>query len=499
MSSERRYRFGPLEQRTLVGPLRPGQVVVLATGAAIGLGALYGVRSFAGLVIGVGAICAAAAAILVPLEGRTAEEWAPVAIGWALRRKRARTGYRSTAVGAGTRIGPDGEPVHELSLPPALADLELLSVPYGRDEVGVMRDRRNGTYTAVLAVRAGAFGLRDAAEQERKLDAWGSVLASCGRDGSPIRRLQWIERTLPAQGDELAAHLQAERDRTVPIDSTLVRSYIELIESAAPASTEHEVLIAIQIDQRRGAKELRRLGGGEEAACELLLREAEGLAERLSLAELTVFGVLRPRQYAEVIRDAFDPFGRQGRARAAVGETGREGVDPALMGPLADETTWSTYRTDSAVHATYWISGWPRTDVGPTFLMPLLMQTSALRTVSVTIEPIPYSIAMRRAEAARTAEVAEEMQRERQGFLTTAQVRRRQQAAAGREEELADGHALLRWVGLVAVSDRSEDTLERSTTNVEHAGAQARLEIQRLFGEQDAAFACALPLCRGLR
>lgn len=131
--------------------------------------------------------------------------------------------------------------------------------------------------------------------------------------------------------------------------------------------------------------------------------------------------------------------------------------------------------------------------------MPLLLQTSALRTVSVTIEPIPYSIAMRQAEAARTAEVAEEVQRERQGFLTTAQVRRRQQAAARREEELADGHALLRWVGMVSVSDRSLDALERSTSNVEHAAAQARLEIQRLYGEQDAAFACTLPLCRGLR
>ncbi len=62
-------------------------------------------------------------------------------------------------------------------------------------------------------MRAGAFGLRDSAEQERKLDAWGAVLASCARDGSPVRRLQWIERTLPAQGDELAAYLQAERDR----------------------------------------------------------------------------------------------------------------------------------------------------------------------------------------------------------------------------------------------------------------------------------------------
>jgi len=127
------------------------------------------------------------------------------------------------------------------------------------------------------------------------------------------------------------------------------------------------------------------------------------------------------------------------------------------------------------------------------------MQTSALRTVSVTIEPIPYSVAMRRAEAARTAEVAEEMQRERQGFLTTAQVRRRQQAATRREEELADGHALLRWVGMVTVSDRSAEALERSTSNVEHAAAQARLEMQHLYGEQDFAFACTLPLCRGLR
>ena len=89
------------------------------------------------------------------------------------------------------------------------------------------------------------------------------MLASCARDGSPIRRLQWIEQTLPGQGDELAAHFQAERDRAVPLDSDLVRSYIELVESAAPQTTEHEILLALQIDQRRGARELRRLGGGD--------------------------------------------------------------------------------------------------------------------------------------------------------------------------------------------------------------------------------------------
>lgn len=497
--SPRRYRFGPLEHRALIGPLRAGQVALLASGALIGIGALYAMRSAVGLVVALLALAAAAAAIGLPIEGRTPEEWAPVVGRWVARRRRAEAGYRSGAPGAGTRLGADGEAAHETSLPPCLADLELLAAPYGSEQVGVIEDGRAGTFTAAMAVRAGAFAMRDAEEQERALAAWGEVLASCARDGSPLRRLQWIEQTLPGGGEELAAHFQAQRDRAVALDSDLVRSYVELVESAAPRSTEHEVLIALQIDQRRGARELRRLGGGREAACELLLREAEGLAERLAGAEVSVSGLLRPRQYAAAIRDAFDPFGRSSRARATLAQEAREGVDPALMGPLADETSWSHYRTDSAFHSTYWISSWPRSDVGPMFMAPLLMQTSALRTVSVTIEPVPYSLAMRRAEAAQTAEVAEEINRNRQGFVSTARIRRRQQATSRREEELADGHAEMRWTGTARTGARTLEELEGAKSEVEHGAQLARLGLEPFYGEQDAAFANTLPLCRGLR
>lgn len=498
MSAPRRYRFGPLERRGVVGPLRVGQVAILAAAGVAGLAALYLLRSFVGLVLGLLVFGGAAALILAPIEGRTAEEWAPIVTRWLLRRRDRRRGYRSTTPTAGARVDSEGQVTHERSLPGELGDLDMLDVPYGRNVVGVVRDRSTGTYTAAIAVRAGAFGLRDWGEQERKLDAWGSVLASCARDGSPVRRLQWIETTLPGQGDELAAHFQAQRDRTVPLDSDLVRSYIELVESAAPVTQEHEILIALQVDQRRAGREMRRFGGGDEGACEVLLREAEGLAERLTMAEVTVFGLLRPAHYAAAIRDAFDPFGRQTRARSALAAGNGDGVDPALMGPLADETSWGHYRTDSAVYATYWISAWPRSDVGPMFMAPLLMQSTALRRVSVTIEPIPYSVAMRRAEAAQTAEVAEEISRERQGFITTARTRRRQQAASRREEELADGHAEIRFAGFVAGYERSVDALERRTPGLEHAGALTRLELQRLWGEQDSAFANTLPLCRGL-
>ena len=50
MSSRRRYRFGPLEQRSVVGPLRAGQVAIVAVAALFGLGALDVVRSLFGLV-----------------------------------------------------------------------------------------------------------------------------------------------------------------------------------------------------------------------------------------------------------------------------------------------------------------------------------------------------------------------------------------------------------------------------------------------------------------
>jgi hypothetical protein len=51
----------------------------------------------------------------------------------------------------------------------------------------------------------------------------------------------------------------------------------------------------------------------------------------------------------------------------------------------------------------------------------------------------------------------------------------------------------------VTVSAPDEEGLERACAEVEHAAQQARLELQRLYGEQDSAFTFTLPLGRGLR
>ena len=329
-SPGRRYVFGPIAEGAALMGLRAGQVAVLAAGLLGAVVLLYvggpGLGAFLALLSAAGAVAIA----FVPIAGRTAEQWLPPLARWRARRLGAKTSYRAAAPTAGARDPlRAGEPLELApSLPDLLADLELLSVPVRGGEIGVVRDRRRDTYLGVVAAKVGSFGLLDGAEQERRLEQWGSVLASFAAEQSPVRRIQWLERTVPADGDELAAQFQAGRDRTVPLSASTVRSYIELIESAGDVTREHEILIALQIDARRGWRAVRRAGGGTSGACDVLGAELRSLADRLALADVAVEGALRPRQVAAAIRHAFDPYGRHRRGRLAKvdgGETPRRG------------------------------------------------------------------------------------------------------------------------------------------------------------------------------
>ena len=140
-----------------------------------------------------------------------------------------------------------------------------------------------------------------------------------------------------------------------------------------------------------------------------------------------------------------------------------------------------------------------RTDVGAAFLSPLLLHAQVVRAVAVTIEPISPLLAIREVEASRTSDAADQELRGRMGFMETARRRRMAEATTRREEELADGHAAVRFAGYVTVSARSLEELERHCSEVEHAAQMARLELLRLYAQQEQGFTYTLPLCRGLR
>jgi len=381
---------------------------------------------------------------------------------------------------------PGGQP------PPTLTGTRIVELPYQDRTLGALTDQRSKRLTAVLACRVLAFSLLDAEAQERRLARWGLVLS--GAAGTPVSRLQWIERTAPAQGDELVRWLQAERDPAIPPRGTaMVESYLELISSATRVAQEHEILVAVTVDAGRVRER------GPDAVRTALIEQTERVAQGLEAAEVLVLGALGAPQVARTLRTAFDPFAGTELTALQATDPARTGVAEASAWPLGTEEHWDHYRTDGAAHATFWIGAWPRVDVSPMFLDALLGRSSVVRTVSVTFEPIAPERSTREAEAAVTRDRADRELRARFGQTETARQRQAHEAASRREAELAAGHGEVRLSGFITVSGRHPDDLRRACAEVHEQAARARLELHRMYGQQAAAFTFTLPLCRGLR
>jgi hypothetical protein len=435
---------------------------------------------------------------VAPVGRRTAEEWAPVIAVFALRRLLGRHRFRSELPTRGLVADERSAPGRRTfaqprpDVPRELHGVSIVEVGHRDRSIGVIREQRGRRVTAVLACRVVAFSLLDPEAQERRLARWGLVLA--GAAGTSVRRIQWIERTAPAQGDELARWLQSARDPAVPPRGTaMIESYLELIDATAKVTQEHEILVAVQVDASRVRSR------GQRAVIDAVIEQSERVAHGLEAAEVNVLGALGPPQLARALRTAFDPFARAELAALETADRGRAGLAEAQAWPLAADERWDHYRTDGAVHATYWIGSWPRVDVSPMFMDALLGRSSVVRTVSVTFEPIAPERSTREAEAAVTHDRAERELRRRFGQSDTARQRQVEEAAARREAELAAGHGEVRLAGFVTVSGRDLADLRRSCVEVHDHAARARLELHRMYGQQAAAFAFTLPLCRGLR
>lgn len=486
------YSFGPLERRGIFGAVRGGQVAVLATGALTAILVLDGAPSAGGALMAM-VICAlAGAAAFAPLGGRTLQEWAPVAMWFAGRRMGRRHRFRSPVTAAGTIArGDQMHPVPAVA-PEAVRDVRIVSVDHRERAIGALSERSGRRLTAVLACRVAAFSLLDQEAQERRLARWGLVLSGSG--GTAIRRLQWIERTAPAQGDELARWVHSERDPAVPLRGTaMIESYLELISSSTRVTQEHEVLLAVQVDGRRVRER------GRDAIARALVEQTERVAQGLEAADVTVMGALSPGQLARALRTAFDPFARAELATLEAADGGRDGLSEANAWPLGAREAWDHYRSDGAVHATYWIGAWPRINVSPMFMDALLGHSTAVRSVAVTFEPLATDRSTREIEAAVTRDRADRELRTRFGQSETARQRQAAEATMRREAELAAGHGEVRLSGFVTVSGRDPEDLHRACGEVLEHAARARLELHRLYGQQAQAFAFTLPLCRGLR
>jgi hypothetical protein len=306
----------------------------------------------------------------------------------------------------------------------------------------------------------------------------------------------WVERTLPGDGDQLGDYLlEAKRaDARLSEPPEELISYLDLIGRAGDVAEEHELTFALQIDSQRPAarRAIGRLGGGNLGALALIAAELGQLIELLDRAAVIPAGVLTCRGLAAQVRDAYDPWGRQGRSRQ---------LDRTLLGDagIAPHTA-----ADGALHCTLWAAEWPRIDVRALFLQPLLMDSRTTRTIAMCMELVGPSRAIRQAERAATETATEQSLRARVGQRTSQRQSQRDQAAGQRERELAEGHAAVRYAAYVTVSvpagqPDALSALESDVSRIELEAKRAPLRLERMWGQQAEAFTYSLPLCRGLR
>jgi hypothetical protein len=480
----RRYRFGPLERRGVLGGWRGGQIGSVATSLVLAIVALREDPHLVGLLlacmlVGCGGFCAT-----WPLGGLTVEQWVPVVARWLAGGHRVHLDgafMRGSVRMTGGRISKA-----ETAPPASLASLSIEDAA-GPGSPGMVRDRRTGSCAAVLAVSGSGFSLLDPAARDMKVASWSSLLASLAREGCPVDRIQWVARTLPDAGEGVASYFAKERK--APVDCAPSRSYEALLASESLEFVRQETFVVVRVSPRR-AQAIRRAEagrGGVMAVVDALLSEVSAVAADLGSSGVFVDGVLDAEALSHVVAEAFSPGPLAG------------GAPPGGAWPLSLRPAWDSIETDATVHAVYWIAEWPRVDVQADFLSPLLSSRGARVTVSVVMEPIAPSVATRRVENARVSRAADDELRRRGGFMHTARRRREEDALSTRESELADGHAHYRFSGYVGVTASNLDELALACASVEQAASRSFLCLRRIYGDQERALGFLLPLARGLQ
>lgn len=470
MAEERRYRFHPREQRGLLLGFGPGPLALVAAGGVAALLVLRSVHGAAGLGLAMAVGAASLVVSRAPLAGRPMLDWARPLVSLVVRRR--------------VRVQPAGR------IPPSLVSgLSLLrdAGSLAEPPIGVIRDARQGTWGAALPVTGPTLSLLDAEDKHRRLEAWAGVLAGTARSGSAVHRLQWVERTVLGEPGGMHDRLIARIDASGPPGAAA--DYGRLVRKAEAGSVSHELLVVVSVRRSyRSGGHARAFGRGSGAAVGMLRRELRLLSGALTRAGLSPGEPLDLDSLAGALRGGLVPVAAErGSPRAEAGAW-----------PSATEEAWSWVRADGRFHATYWVAEWPRVDVGPEFLSPLLASQAA-RVVSLTMAPVEPSRSVREAESAVTADLADRELRERAGFSPTARRAKESHGALQREAELADGHAEMRFSGYVSVNATSEEELDAACAALEQLARQSHLELRRLYGQQREALSWVLPLGRGLR
>jgi hypothetical protein len=492
------------------------QIILCSFGVINAVVLATSLRSAAGFVAGIAAVVVCALLAFLPVGGRPASEFLRLTASFVVRRSTGRSRWLAPVP---LLTGSAGVPPARAAragrrLPACLAELELLSVARpdwavcGRElaAVGLIRDRRLGTWTAVMTLRGGQFSLLDPAAQHQRLADWATVLSQFAREASPVVRLGWSLWSASAPLTEHLEWLDRGADMRqvpeAPLASQAEADYRGLLDAAAPTVLRQDLRAWVTIDPRRLA---RRRGRPPDLAASTLAA-ARALADRCRAAGLVGGTLLSPVDIAEALRVQADPAVVPAMARVRKGLAEHAGLSSVLcaleplsaqVSPLAVEARWDAVRVDGAWHRVFWVAGWPAQTVDPRWLEPLLLAPPCVRTVAVLMEPISLRVSRRRINSQSVSIEGQVRLRERHAFRVPVDLQKAHIEVDRREAELQAGFSEYAFLALVAVTGHDREELDANSHAVVDQAAQCGItELRPLYGQQDLAWACTLPIGR---
>jgi hypothetical protein len=468
-------RFGRRSTRGLLLGFSTTRVIAIAAGAVVAI---------AGLVAGDGRGFLISAVLWLPLlatafvrvAGRPVIEWAPTALQFWGRRETGQTDYRAQIARprpAGTLgLGGDGA--------------ALRFHVDGASGAAMIHDPHRRTLTAVLSVSHPAFVLLDRDDRTQRVSRWGRVLAGLAQSGT-LAALQITEATVPDPGDGLVDWFASRGNGQA---GWAAEQYEALLDQARLGSSTHRTTVSIALNLRAAGRAVKAAGGGMAGAAAVLGQDMAALADALRQAGLTVGDWLGETEVAGLIRAAYEPT-------VSLDSRTEPSVRLGSAGPVAISEHWDCLRHDSAWSTVLWIAEWPRIDVPPDFLHPIVFAPGVRRTLSLTARPRPSDEALRQIRKEKTEAVADQAQKARVGQLADLADAHEYEDLLNRERSVISGHTDVEFVGLISVTAPSRDLLEAGRVAVMRAAGQAACDVRPLYGHQAQGFIqAALPLAR---
>jgi hypothetical protein len=450
-------------------------VVVLGLAAAIAVAGLVAAN-------GVGFVLSAVlwgplvASAFVRVGGRPVIEWAPTAAQFGGRRTSGQTEFRAPVT--------TPRPAGTLALGGDAASLRFHLDP--DTGAAMIHDPHRQTLTAVLSVSHPAFVLLDRDDRAQRVSRWGRVLAGMAQSGT-LAAIQVLEATVPDRGDGVAEWYQANGSDS---GGWAHQQYATLLDQARLGSSTHRTTVSVALDLRRAARAVKAAGGGLSGGAVVLGQEMASLADALRQSGLSVGGWLGESALAAIIRSAYEPD-------VTLDARGDPGANLSRAGPLAISEHWDCLRHDSAWSSVLWISEWPRIDVPPDFLHPLIFATGLRRTLSLVARPLASEVALRQIRKEKTEAVADQAQKARVGQIADLSDTQEYHDLLDRERSVIAGHTDVEFAGFITVTAPTREQLDAARAAVARAAGQAACEARPIYGRQAQAFILAgLPLAR---